>query len=236
MLQRGASVPLDGYGWSLLMVTDGLLHQPLDGYGWSSLMVTDGLLHQVREHLSDAFRPDDPSVLLVCVGDGLTPRTASLFCFRTKWKCISVDPLMRGPLGFHSDETRWSAHIERLTVRRARLQDAAPSPAGKWAGERVLLVLPHAHIALDECLEYVSWSAQLGAVVMPCCNWYLGAQGCGPPLYEEDDLGVVSPHRQVSVWKWAPGDALPPAVPPPDAPPTGETPQAAYQVPCVECE
>ena len=158
MLQRGASVPLDGYGWSLLMATDGLLHQPLDGYGWSSLMVTDGLLHQVREHLSDAFRPDDPSVLLVCVGDGLTPRTASLFCFRTKWKCISVDPLMRGPLGFHSDETRWSEHIERLTARRARLQDAVPVPAGKFVGERVLLVLPHAHIGLDECLQCVRWS------------------------------------------------------------------------------
>ena len=114
--------------------------------------------HQVREHLGDAFRPDDPSVLLVCVGDGLSPRTASLFCFRTKWKCISVDPLMRGPLGFHSDETRWSEHIERLTARRARLQDAVPVPAGKFVGERVLLVLPHAHIGLDECLQCVRWS------------------------------------------------------------------------------
>jgi hypothetical protein len=37
----------------------------------------------------------------------------------------------------------------------------------------------------------------------------------------------LAPHRQVSVWKWAPGDALPPAVPPPDAPPDvleGDTP------------
>jgi hypothetical protein len=102
----------------------------------------------------------------VCVGDGLTPRTAGLFCFRTKWKCISVDPLMRGPLGFHSDETRWSEHIERLTARRARLQDAAPVPAGKFVGERVLLVLPHAHIGLDECLQCVRGSAQLGAVLI----------------------------------------------------------------------
>jgi hypothetical protein len=120
----------------------------------------------VRAHLSNEFRPDDPSVLLVCVGDGLTPRTAGLFCFRTKWKCISVDPLMRGPLGFHSDETRWSEHIERLTARRARLQDAAPEPAGKFVGERVLLVLPHAHIGLDECLQCVRGSAQLGAVLI----------------------------------------------------------------------
>jgi hypothetical protein len=101
-------------------------------------MLTDSLLHQVREQLSDAFRPDDPSVLLVCVGDGLTPRTAGLFCFRTKWKCISVDPLMRGPLGFHSDETRWSEHIERLTVRRARLRRCHVSTgvAGVTAGAR----------------------------------------------------------------------------------------------------
>ena len=79
----------------------------------------------------------------------------------------------------------------------------------------------------DDCMQFVGWRAQLGAVVMPCCNWYLGARGCGMPLHQEDDLGVISPHRQVSVWKWAPGDALPPAVPPPDAPPDvleGETP------------
>ena len=206
--------------------------------------------HQVREHLGDAFRPDDPSVLLVCMGDGLRPRTASLFCYRTKWRCISVhlggisasnssEPLVRGSLGFHSDETEWAAQVERLTVLRARLNEAvhataagatataaAPAPAppppsknGKFVAERVLLVLPHAHIGLDDCMQFVGWRAQLGAVVMPCCNWDLGARGCGTPLHQEDDLAVISPHRQVSVWKWAPGDTLPPAVPPPDAPP-----------------
>jgi hypothetical protein len=224
----------------------------------------------VREHLSDAFRTDDPSVLLVCLGDGLRPRTASLFCYRTKWRCISVHlggistsisavplvhlggistsisavPLVRGSLGFHSDETEWAARVERLTVLRARLSEAAhataacatagataagaaPSQYGKFVAERVLLVLPHAHIGLDDCMQFVGWRAQLGAVVMPCCHWYLGACDCGTPLHQEDDLGVISPHRQVSVWKWAPGDALPPAVPPPDAPPDvleGETP------------
>ena len=171
---------------------------------------------------------------------------------------ISAVPLVRGSLGFHSDETEWSAQslgfhsdetewsarVERLTVLRARLSEAAhataacatagatasaapPSKYGKFVAERVLLVLPHAHIGLDDCMQFVGWRAKLGAVVMPCCNWYLGARGCGTPLHQEDDLGVISPHRQVSVWKWAPGDALPPAVPPPDAPPDvleGDTP------------
>ena len=172
---------------------------------------------------------------------------------------ISAVPLVRGSLGFHSDETEWSAQslgfhsdetewsarVERLTVLRARLSEAAhataacatagataaagaaPSKYGKFVAERVLLVLPHAHIGLDDCMQFVGWRAQLGAVVMPCCNWYLGARGCGTPLHQEDDLGVISPHRQVSVFKWAPGDALPPAVPLPDAPPDvleGDTP------------
>ena len=40
---------------------------------------------------------------------------------------ISAVPLVRGSLGFHSDETEWSARVERLTVLRARLSEAAPA-------------------------------------------------------------------------------------------------------------
>lgn len=159
-----------------------------------------------REHLSSVFRPDDPSVLAVVVGDGLTPRTAALFCFRTKWRCVSIDPLMR-------EDQPWSTRIERLTAVRAKLQDAAAGES--YAAERVLLILPHAHIGLDECMKYVDWQDALGAIVMPCCNWYMSAQRCGPPFHEADDFGIISPHRLMRVWKWLRSDTLPPAVPPP---------------------
>ena len=186
-----------------------------------------------RAHLSH-FRSDDPSVLCVVVGDGLTPRTAGLFAYRTRWTCVSIDPLLQR-------EAHWMKHIERLTAIASTVQDAAPE--GKFASPRVLLVLPHAHVGLDECLQYVRWRQALGAIVMPCCNWYLGAVGCGPPLHEADDLGVISPHRQLSVWEWVPGDKLPEVVPPPDdtiaADPAdgavAELTASAGCAPCVDC-
>ena len=38
----------------------------------------------VREHLKEHFVPHDPTVTVLCVGDGVAPRTAALFAFRTK--------------------------------------------------------------------------------------------------------------------------------------------------------
>lgn len=146
----------------------------------------------VRRHLCDNFRPDDPSVRLVAIGDGLTPRTAALFAFRTSWRCVSVDPLMARP-------EHWCREVDRLTAVRAKVEDVADH----LVGERLLLVLPHAHVALSTCVSLCQWKKALGAVVIPCCNWYKSAEGCGRPLHEADDLGVVSPHRSVRCWSWA---------------------------------
>ena len=163
------------------------------------------MFNAVREHLGHVLRPDDASVTVVVVGDGLTPRTAALFCFRTRWSCVSIDPLM-------TEDTPWSERIERLTALRGRLQDAAPE--GGFAAERLLLILPHAHIGLDECVRYVRWRRVLAAVVMPCCNFYAAADGCGAPLHSAPDPGIISPHRDVNVWCWQRGEVLPPPVPP----------------------
>lgn len=190
--------------------------------------------HAAREHLGESFQPDDSRVLLVCVGDGMTPRTAALFCFRTRWRCVSIDPLLTdGPAA--PEGGTWAERVERLTALRGRLQDVAP--AGGFAAERVVLVLPHCHYGLDDSLRHVRWRSALAAVVMPCCNFYAAADGCGAPLHQEDDLGVVSPHRQVSVWCWRRGDALPPAVPPPaEGAAEGEGEAVDPAALCVACE
>ena len=159
----------------------------------------------VRTHLCDHFKPDDPSVRLVAIGDGLTPRTAALFAFRTSWRCISIDPLMTRP-------AQWCSEVNRLSAARAKVEEAADY----LVGERLLLVLPHAHVALSTCVRLCHWNKALGAVVIPCCNWYKSAEGCEAPLHEADDLGIVSPHRLVRCWGWTSEQThLPPAVPPP---------------------
>ena len=156
-----------------------------------------------RTHVAETFRPDDAGVTLVAVGDGVTPRTAALFAFRTSWQTVAIDPLMTEP-------EEWSKRVERLTAVRAKVEDA-----GVWSAPRVLLVLAHAHVDLPTCLEHVRWRDALGAIVLPCCNWYALAPNLGAPAYASDDLGVVSPHRLVRVWRWRRDECLPTAVPPP---------------------
>ena len=142
-------------------------------------------------------------MLLVAVGDGLTPRTAALFAFRTQWSCVAIDPLM-------AEADSWSGKVDRLRAVRARVQDA-----GTFDAAKVLLVLPHAHVELAACLRQVSWRDALAAIVIPCCNWYKAAAGCAAPCHEAEDLGIVSPHRLVRVWRWTRDDqCLPCDVPP----------------------
>mmetsp|Transcript_23041 Transcript_23041/g.64835 ORF Transcript_23041/g.64835 Transcript_23041/m.64835 type:complete len:370 (-) Transcript_23041:55-1164(-) len=161
----------------------------------------------VRAHLGDLFRPRDPEVTVLVVGDGATPRTAALFAFRTAWRCVSVDPLLEEPSG-----TTWSESIERLQIFSAKIEEV---PA--VAAERLLLVLPHAHVGLAKALRAVRWRKALAAVAMPCCNYYKALSlPDATPIFEQEDPGVVSPHRLLRIWRWTADDAeLPAAVPRP---------------------
>lgn len=157
-----------------------------------------------RAHLADIFDRRDTGVSVVCVGDGCTPRTAALFAFRTSWQCISVDPLLR--------EGAWNDSVDRLQMLPSKIEDIAQISA-----ERVLLVLPHAHVSLASVLQAVRWTQALAIVAMPCCNFYKAQTlPSAPPAFECDDPGVLSPHRLIRIWRWTSSDAaLPKEVPPP---------------------
>lgn len=58
---------------------------------------------------------DDSNVTLIAVGDGVTPRTATLFAFRSRWRCVSIDPALR-PGPWHK--------VASLTTIASRVQDA----------------------------------------------------------------------------------------------------------------
>ena len=167
------------------------------------------IFNAARAYLTDkefGFDFSDPAVTVIAVGDGYTPRTAALFGFRTKWRCVSVDPLMTTP-------SEWEHKVQRLAVHRARFQDVHDEAA--LTGDRVLLVLPHAHISVGECIRRVRWRSAIAAVVIPCCDNYAISAATGPPMFEEEDGGVVSPHRLVRIWRWTRNHELPPGVPSP---------------------
>jgi hypothetical protein len=122
---------------------------------------------------------DDPSVSVLVVGDGTTPRTAALIALSTAWKVDSVDPAMRRT-GIHP-------LTKRLTCHRARLEDTTLRAS--------IVVAVHSHATPLA----TRMAADDGVVSMPCCvPW-------GQPLprwgrwKEYRDLDVLSPQNLILV-------------------------------------
>lgn len=174
----------------------------------------------VREHLQitqsrkqdrglGVFANDD-TVTLMAVGDGVSPRTAAMFAFRTQWNCVSVDPAMRsGP---------WHKIANLCTIPQ-RVQDATvsiPSPYG-----RVIVIMWHAHVSVRDavgCLEFDGhkWDTddvelsrnlrkRVAVVSCYCCNYdelqRVMPDGSAPDI-EFEDTGVPGLMRTVRVWKF----------------------------------
>jgi len=127
------------------------------------------------------FQLNDPSVTLISVGDGCTPRTAAMFAFRSAWRCWSVDPRLR------SD---WSA-VQRLHVKPQRVEDCEPMHTDK-----LVIVAVHSHAPLDvACQKFTA--EQRVVIAIPCC---VPQERERPPDFEYVDKGIWSPQNKVMVW------------------------------------
>lgn len=155
----------------------------------------------------------DPSVTLVAVGDGATPRTAGLFAFRTSWRCVSIDPALRS-----FQHRPWSS-IERLEEYPKKVQDVTVNIVGQLS--KVVLVAWHAHVSIREALSCLSfdgrrWDAgdndesfrlrhRVALVACSCCQYdpqqQLMPDG-SPPDFLYEDVGVPGEKRTVKVWQF----------------------------------
>lgn len=164
-------------------------------------------LHQhkpPREH-NGPLLFSDSNVLLVAVGDGVTPRTAALFAFRSNWQCVSIDPAMRsGP---------WDS-VDKLTTYRARVQDIQ---IPVQSHQRVVVVMWHCHTSLSDalsCLQFENQPYQLddpslrkrvAVVSCACCN-FDQVQSHMPdgssPNHQFEDVAVPGLMRTVRVWEF----------------------------------
>lgn len=145
-----------------------------------------GALNAVRTKLKQ-YDFDDPSVTLVSVGDGTTPRTAALFAFRTKWQCISIDPLLKNCM--HYEE-----NIQRLTCYNSKVEDLDPS---RLSFDKVVIVAVHSHASLQNILQHVKGKIR-SLVAIPCCVPYV--HDSIKPI-EYSDSGIWSPKNRVKVWR-----------------------------------
>jgi hypothetical protein len=144
------------------------------------------MFRAVADHLlDDTIRFNNPDVQVVVVGDGHTPRTATLFALRTAWNCHSVDPVLNANTDYSSIR-RLSIYINRIEHINLRFGDMA-----------TIIVLPHSHAKMEDVLDHVVASLR-HVVSMPCCvkhdipnREYIGFV----------DEGVWSEKNTVKIWK-----------------------------------
>jgi len=122
----------------------------------------------------------DPSISIVVVCDGHTPRTAALFAMRSKWQTYSIDPCLRN--------RQWN--INRLTCYRCKVEACPLVVTGK-----TVLIMPHAHVNISDCLNVVP---NVNAVIaLPCCfpiTWDK------EPYREYVDENIHSEKNTVKIW------------------------------------
>lgn len=151
----------------------------------------NAVLHYIVEKESELNVPiklNDPTINLVSVGDGSTPRTAALFAMRTEWNCISVDPQLKPTASNPKDYSM----IHGLTLLRCHIEDCTDlhftSPC--------IIVCVHSHAPLDAILNKIS-APILHLVTIPCCiphNLY------NRPYIGYRDRGIRSEKNEVKIW------------------------------------
>lgn len=143
----------------------------------------------VRRHLQE-LHLGDPTITLVAVGDGGTPRTAATFAFRSNWQCHSIDPNLKG------GKLRWQ-NIARLTLHPDKARNVTPIKCDGTA----VVVCVHSHADLREAILSVS-APRVVVIAIPCC---VPQRLTLPPDKRYVDKAIISPKNEVLIWLNAAG-------------------------------
>lgn len=131
------------------------------------------------------FDLSDSTVHMYAVGDGRTPRTATLFAFRTGWNCVSIDP------DLNMDHVqRWSK-IKRLTLLKNKIEDLP-----ELYSRKAFVACVHSHAKLNEVCRKITADHRI-VVAIPCC---VPQRREREPDLQYEDRAIWSPCNTVKVW------------------------------------
>jgi hypothetical protein len=154
---------------------------------------TIGVFEAARLRVGLAHPRED--VLAVCVGDGVFPRTAAYVAYLSRWKAVSVDPLLR------IEDPRLQAFAQRtsrLHMHAQRIEDVRIDARG-FTDVVFLFVHSHASLAAAvSALDGLAHDARIHAVSMPCC---FGDDLGLAPTESYDDPNVLSVRRTLQVYR-----------------------------------
>ena len=124
----------------------------------------------------------NPYIVVVCPGDGNTPRTAATFAFRSRWTTYSIDPLLK----------KTDYGIQRLKcikdcIQHVKLSFEVP----------VLIANVHSHAKLTQCLQAIS-APKICIINIPCCV----ASDISKPTREYVDTNIWSEKNKVEIYEF----------------------------------
>ncbi len=149
-----------------------------------------GAFESVRQGLIEADRADllgDPNVVFYDIGSGRVPRTAVLAAFRSRWKCVAVDPMLAPA----SDLLR---QVERLHLAPVKVEDYTPAAAD--VAKMAVVTCVHHHASLSATCGALRLAERPGycLVSIPCC--FVDDLDPGWDQVREN-WGIRSPRRTV---------------------------------------
>ena len=160
---------------------------------------TISLFEAARNRLKLAYGRED--VLAIAVGDGVWPRTATYVSYLSRWRSVSVDPLLRVD---HPKVMATAAKTKRLTLHPARIEDVSIDVAD---AADVVFLFVHSHASLHAAVRALrgAENARIHALSMPCC---FGDDLGITPSETFNDPFVLSVKRSVQIYRDIPLAAL----------------------------
>jgi len=148
-----------------------------------------GLFSLVRSLIgAESFKKDYD---LVVVGDGVLPRTATLFAFMTRWSCYSMDPALR----WTTADLR-ERGVERLWLYQRKVEDATINFV-----KPTIIIMPHSHAHESAVLEHLI-ADQMLLISMPCCN----DPDIDTSTAAHITLDIPTPKNKVYIWNFTDGE------------------------------
>jgi hypothetical protein len=143
-----------------------------------------GAFGAVRNYVcSESLKLEDPSIELFAVGDGVTPRTAATFAFRSNWTCHSIDPEMRMK----------EYPVRRLSIYRNKIEEL-----NFLADGIAVIALVHSHAKIKDVLNHIHSKKERHLITIPCC---VPHEIANTPYIGYMDTRILSEKNTVKIWK-----------------------------------
>lgn len=142
-------------------------------------------MFEATRHLGPGFEWNNRDVVCFVVGDGHVPRTGATFAFRTGWRVFAVDPCLVPKI----------YDIQRLELRREKVENCGTFQFTS----NLLIVLPHSHAKIKDCLDRITTTRERAVISMDCCVNQI-TPGKAPDVEYEDE-NVWSPKNIVRIWR-----------------------------------